>query len=115
MVDQQAVIRDVVEILRAQYGPRLHQLILYGSYARGDFHDESDMDFLLILTDETISVKDELQRYGPAMVALTEKHGLVVSVMPTSLHHFQTSKRSIFRFIKQDGIVVFDKNPHFRP
>lgn len=109
MVDQQAVIHDVVEILKAEYKARLHQVILYGSYARGDFHDESDMDFLLILNDETISVKDELQVYGPAMYALTKKHGLVASVMPTSLHHFQTSKRSIFRFIKQDGIIVFDE------
>lgn len=107
MVDQQAVIHDVVEILKNQYGPRLHQVILYGSYARGDFHDESDMDFLVILNDETISVKDELQVYGPAIYALLQKHGLTVSVMPTSLHHFQTSKRSVFRFIKQDGILVF--------
>lgn len=110
MVDQQAVIHEVVEILKNAYGPRLHQVILYGSYARGDFHDESDMDFLVIFNDPVIAVKDELQRYGPAMVALGEKHGLVVSVMPTSLHHFQTSKRSIFRFIKQDGIIVFDEN-----
>lgn len=109
MVDQQAVIHEVVEILKNEYGTRLHQVILYGSYARGDFHDESDMDFLVIFNDPVIAVKDELQVYGPAMVRLGEKHGLVVSVMPTSLHHFQTSKRSIFRFIKQDGVVVFDE------
>ncbi len=107
MVDKEAVIQDVVAILKNHYGDRLERIILYGSYARGDFHDESDMDFLLILRDETVSVKAELQAYGPAIHGLLQKHGLMVSVMPTSAAHFQTSNRSVFRFIRQDGVTVY--------
>ncbi len=107
MVDKDAVIRDVTDILKTLYGGRLDRIFLYGSYARGDFHDESDMDFLMLLNDETISVRDELQVYGPPIHGLLAKHGLVVSVMPTSVKHFNTSNRALFRYVRQEGIVVY--------
>lgn len=108
MVDKDAVIGDVVDILKTLYGPRLHRVILYGSYARGNFHDESDMDFLALLNDDDVSARHELQTYGPAIYALQPKHGLVVSVMPASVEHYRTSNRAIYRFIRQDGVTVYE-------
>ena len=37
--------RELVEL----YGPRLQQVLLYGSRARGDFSEESDYDVLVVL------------------------------------------------------------------
>jgi len=34
-------------------------VILYGSYARGDYHAESDIDILILVDKEKISHKDE--------------------------------------------------------
>jgi uncharacterized protein len=42
-------IEDFRERLRAEYGERLRDLRLFGSKARGDWHDESDIDLLLLL------------------------------------------------------------------
>lgn len=36
-------------------------LILYGSYARGDYNQESDIDLLVLLDKETISRDDEIK------------------------------------------------------
>jgi predicted nucleotidyltransferase len=35
--------------LEALYGPRLKQVLLYGSRARGDFREDSDYDVLVVL------------------------------------------------------------------
>lgn len=35
--------------LRAVYGPRLRDLRLFGSKARGEWHEESDIDLLVLL------------------------------------------------------------------
>ena len=35
--------------LVALYGPRLNQVLLYGSRARGDFREDSDYDVLVVL------------------------------------------------------------------
>ncbi len=36
------------------YGDRLNKVILYGSYARGEQHEDSDVDYLVVLNDEEI-------------------------------------------------------------
>lgn len=38
------------------YGPRLHVVYLFGSYARGEADPESDVDVLIVL--------DDFERYG---------------------------------------------------
>ena len=45
MVDKALVIKDFTETMKNHYGARLSKIILYGSYARGDFNEESDIDF----------------------------------------------------------------------
>lgn len=42
-------VSRTVEAVRALYGDRLKGLLLYGSRARGDVHDESDYDYLVLL------------------------------------------------------------------
>ena len=35
--------------LTSRFGARLRELVLFGSYARGDAHDESDVDVLVVV------------------------------------------------------------------
>ena len=49
--------------LVALYGPRLKQVLLYGSRARGDHRDDSDYDVLVVLEGE-FHWWDEVKRMG---------------------------------------------------
>ena len=51
----QAFVNQVKEIL----GKRLKKVILYGSYARGDYNKQSDVD-IMILTDLSF---EEIEEY----------------------------------------------------
>jgi len=42
------VTHKVIKAAQDTLGDRLDKVLLYGSYARGDFDSESDMDFLII-------------------------------------------------------------------
>lgn len=46
MIDEQAIQRAVEVLLNA--APRSSEVILFGSYARGDVSPQSDLDFLVI-------------------------------------------------------------------
>ena len=49
-------IEDFVEIVNNLLGNRIKQIYLYGSYARGDFREDSDIDIMILtdLSDEEI-------------------------------------------------------------
>ena len=43
------------ELLRARFGDRLTAMLLFGSHARGDAHEESDVDVLVLVEGLTYS------------------------------------------------------------
>ena len=47
-------------LLTDLYGNRLSKLILFGSYARVEAREDSDIDFLVVLKDKEISVFKEI-------------------------------------------------------
>ena len=52
-------ITDFIKKVKEVFGDRLKKAILYGSYARGDFNKNSDIDIML-LTDLN---QDEIEEY----------------------------------------------------
>ena len=69
--------------LRRLYGDRLRKVLLFGSWARGDAHPESDIDLLVVL-DRVDSPWDELR----AMDELLDRHSVeyetVISALPVA-------------------------------
>ena len=50
------IIKEFVKQINNLLGDRIKKVILYGSYARGDYKDNSDIDIMILtdLTDEEI-------------------------------------------------------------
>ena len=53
------IINEFITAINDVFGDRVKKIILYGSYARGDFNTSSDID-IMILTDLT---DDEIVKY----------------------------------------------------
>lgn len=51
-------ILDGIKKIAQQCMPRGSELMLYGSQARGDSHEESDWDLLILLDQEKVTNKD---------------------------------------------------------
>lgn len=45
------LIKKYVSNVHEIYGTHLRQVILYGSYARGDYNSDSDVDIMILLVD----------------------------------------------------------------
>lgn len=60
MIDKALVIKDFTETMKNHYGDRLSKIILYGSYARGDFNEESDIDLMVVLKDKEVRAVKEI-------------------------------------------------------
>ena len=56
--------------LQQMYGSQLVELILFGSYARGDFNAESDIDFAVVLNNPDIHPAAEILKITPLSLRL---------------------------------------------
>ena len=63
----QSLIDQYVEEIKRIYGSHVKQIILYGSYARGDFRPDSDVDIMILVDMSEL----ELKAYGQQLSYMT--------------------------------------------
>ncbi|RIV23792.1 nucleotidyltransferase domain-containing protein [Fibrisoma montanum] len=102
----QTIVNDFRAAMQSLYGKRLDRIVLFGSYARGDYHDHSDIDFMLVLKDESISRLEEINRFLAAQSELSLKHNVTVSILPTSYKKYSQSAQPVYYFARLEGILV---------
>jgi predicted nucleotidyltransferase len=101
----QSILKEVREELQKIYLDRLKEIILFGSYARGDAAEDSDIDIVMLLED----VKDfyaEREKYFPVTSRISLKYDTVVSVVPFDSRDFQQKRTPLILNVSKEGIPV---------
>jgi len=102
------ILNDFVDGAKDIFGEKLKDVILFGSYARGDYDDESDVD-IAILADIS---RDEEKNYTDDIVALMskvdKKHSYSILLSPIILSYgfFEEWNETIpfYRTVKNEGV-----------
>ena len=102
-------LKEYAELTKKFYASALKAVILYGSYDRGDYTKDSDID-ILILVDMT---EEELSGSREGLVGLTydfnESHDL--KIMPEVIGEKQfaywLSVYPFYQNIKRDGVSIY--------
>ena len=107
------IISEFIEEVKELLGDRLKKIILYGSYARGDYNKSSDID-IMILTDLNT---DEIREYS---IKIWEKcadieidKGVVISPLIRNIYNFESwiDVKPFYMNIVNEGVVlVGEKN-----
>ena len=92
--------------LQQIYGRQLVELILFGSYARGDFNAESDIDFAVVLNKPDIHPAGEILKITPLSIQLELKYGFMLSTLPISWQKKQGAMQGGYQDIRKEGIVI---------
>lgn len=98
--------QEVKQALMALYGDRLDRVVLYGSYARGDFHAESDVDYLVVLRDEVVKGGQEIRYMIDIIYDLSDKYQTLISVKPASSKKYLQSDLFLYRNVRHEGIAL---------
>ncbi len=83
-------------------------MILYGSYARGDYDSESDIDVMIRINCEP----EDLERYEDSFAVLCSRlsldNDITVSIVTVSSLHFEKYKNALpfYANAEKEGIRV---------
>jgi predicted nucleotidyltransferase len=104
-LDAEAIARAVADDLRTLYGKRLRKVVLFGSWARGDAHPESDIDLLVVL-DHAADRVHELERMDPILYKHSLDNDTVVSALVVSESDYTSAQRPTLIRARAEGVPI---------
>ena len=97
------ILKEFREEIEKLYGKRLKSIILYGSWARGDATEESDIDVLIVLEGKLIPGK-EIDRMIDIITDINLKYGVLISVYPVSEEDYSTTNSPLLINVRREGV-----------
>jgi predicted nucleotidyltransferase len=93
--------------VRARFGGRVREMILFGSHARGDAHEESDVDVLVVIDELTFDETREVFAISYEIDSTVDWLGLAPLPLSTSaVNDMRERERLLMRDIARDGVAL---------
>ncbi|WP_008313037.1 nucleotidyltransferase domain-containing protein [Leptolyngbya sp. PCC 6406] len=100
-----AILKSVKQYLQALYREQLKAVILYGSQAREDAHEFSDIDILVVL-DAPINPYREIDRSSEFIAQICLDNDIVISRHFISSDKFKNANNPFLQNIRNEGIWI---------
>ena len=101
----QNILKDLHSALTRHYGPRLDRLILFGSHARGDAGEGSDIDVLVVLQGE-VHPEIEIEETGRLVSSLSLENSVAISCFFISIERYLHKQNPLLLNIQKEGIAI---------
>ena len=104
--DRKEVLRLFVKMLKGKYGDKIDRIILFGSVARGEDRETSDIDVLIVSNFDSFKMQKQI---SDIVVEILLSTGVYVSAKVLSSEEYNFLKRinsSFYRNALKEGIVV---------
>lgn len=100
------ILNDVCSRAKSEIGSALDAVILYGSYARGDFDEESDIDIMIIADMSKDEIKALAKTFSDYSLDMDLKYDIVLSLMLQDKETYERYKQSypFFKNIEREGV-----------
>ena len=98
-------LRDLRVSLHRLYGEQAPSVLLYGSYARGEAKEASDVDVLLIYPVD-VPPGRAINQLGSILADLNLRYQVLISVLPVSKQIYQDTPGIFWKNIRQEAVLL---------
>ncbi len=105
----QGLLEQYVLEIKKIYGSHVREIILYGSYARGDFSKDSDVDIMILLDIPDL----ELKSYSRALSYMTYDfnmdNNLDIKPIAKNQAHFKKWVKNypFYANVQKEGVILY--------
>ena len=88
------------------YGERYRGLVLFGSYARGEADEGSDVDLLVLLEGEVHSWTEYIRKIEPIKWPMSLESGYVLSPIAVNVEDYRSAWKPFLMNARKEGVLV---------
>ena len=96
------ILHEFKEDVKNILGDNFVEMILFGSYARGDYREDSDVDVLIVVKEKNKSVEKIVSDIADRILL---ERGLLISVFIYSVKNFNI-KNPFLDNVKHEGVRI---------
>ena len=100
------IMQDFAKSVRKILGNSLDSVIVYGSYARGDYSELSDVDVMLLVSLGEEDIKKISDQISDLAFDFMMKYGVDISPVITNTDHFNywADNLPYYRNVRDEGV-----------
>jgi predicted nucleotidyltransferase len=102
----ETILAELRSRFEALYGPRLDRLILFGSQARGDADEESDIDVMVVLKEPVEDREAERVHCRDITADMSLKYNTLITAILTDSSTYRSSDYSLYKNVRREGVAV---------
>lgn len=105
----QSILDQYIAEVKKIYGIHLRKVILYGSYARGDFRSDSDVDLMILLDLSDLESKAYTQQLSYMTYDFNLDNDLDIKPIAKSEDHFKkwVVNYPFYANIDKEGVILY--------
>lgn len=91
------------------YGNSLKAVILYGSYARGDYTKDSDVDIMVLVDQTEQEIVKSRSKVSDYTYDFNEEHELMIMPVVKAIEHFQywLPVYPFYQNVEREGVSLY--------
>ena len=103
---EQVWLDEYRRALRTRHPGVVARMVIYGSKARGDAHEDSDVDVLLVVRNEAVDLKRKLRRIGYDLAAASCAVPSIMACTQAEWDHLEDVRSPYRESVERDGVTV---------
>ena len=104
-----SILRDYANDIINIYGDHLKAVILYGSYARGDFNEDSDIDIMILVDLDDMEIKEYRNQLSDVTFNYNYDNDILIMPIVKNLAHFchWVNAYPFYNNIYKEGVSLY--------